>query len=129
MIAELLKSMLNIPGLGMETLMRSSSVQTDQGAGVGFSTVSLLLCVVMILLLIGCALAAFKIYMAVRGGKIAQGWLWFVFGFALLGTAELILVAAQLRIVPVSQVWIDTLRAGAVVVLLIGTGRLRKLLT
>jgi hypothetical protein len=113
----------------METMARSSGVQADQLAGVGPSAGSVLVCVLMLLLLIACALAAFKIYMAVRGGKIAQGWVWFVVGFGLLGLAQLILIAAQIRILPISQVWVDTLRAGALVVLLIGAGRLRKLLT
>jgi len=129
MIAELLKSILSVPGFGMETMTRSSGVQADQLAGVGPSAGSVLVCVLMLLLLIACALAAFKIYMAVRGGRIAQGWVWFVVGFGLLGLAQLILIAAQIRILPISQVWVDTLRAGALVVLLIGAGRLRKLLT
>lgn len=129
MIAELPKSILSVPGFGMETMTRSSGVQADQLAGVGPSAGSVLVCVLMLLLLIACALAVFKIYMAVRGGKIAQGWVWFVVGFGLLGLAQLILIAAQIRILPISQVWVDTLRAGALVVLLIGAGRLRKLLT
>jgi len=129
MMVTLLQSILNIPVMGMQTLARSTGAPTEQAAAVSFSLGSLLLCVLMLLVLAGCAMAAFKIYMAIRGGKIAQGWLWFVVGFSLLGTAELFMVAAQLRIVPVSLVWIDALRAVAVVVLLIGTGRLRKLLT
>ena len=129
MIAELPKSILSVPGFGMETMTRSSGVQADQLAGVGPSAGSVLVCVLMLLLLIACALAAFKICMAVRGGRIAQGWVWFVVGFGLLGLAQLILIAAQIRILPISQVWVDTLRAGALVVLLIGAGRLRKLLT
>jgi hypothetical protein len=113
----------------METLVRSSGAQANQPAGVGFSAGTLMLCVLMLLVLIACALTLFKIYMAIRGGKIAQGWLWLVVGFGLLGLAQLVLIAAQVSILPISQLWVDTLRAGALIVLLIGASRLRKLLT
>jgi len=129
MVAELLKSILSVPAIAMGTAVRSSGGQTDQTASIGFSIGSMLLWVLVLLVLIACAMTAFRIYVAIRGGKIAQGWLWFVVGFGLLGLAQLVLIAAQLGILPVSQLWTDTLRAGAVVVLLIGAGRLRKLLT
>jgi hypothetical protein len=129
MVAELLKSILSVPAIAMGTAVHSSSGQTDQVANVGFSIGSLLLWVLVLLVLVACVMTALKIYMAIRGGKIAQGWIWFVAGFGLLGLAQLVLIATQLGMLPVSQLWTDTLRAGAVIVLLIGAGRLRKLLT
>ena len=129
MIAELLKSILHVSGAGAGTLAQSSSAQASQPAGVGFSAGTLILCVLMLLILVACALTAFKIYVAIRGGKIAQGWLWFVAGFGLLGLAQLVLFAAQTGFLPVSQMWGDSLRAIALVAFLVGTGRLRKLLT
>lgn len=129
MVAELLKSILRVPATALGTAVRSSGGQTDPATSVGFSLGSMLLWVLVLLVLIACVMTAFRIYVAIRGGKIAQGWLWFVVGFGLLGLAQLVLIASQLSILPVSQLWTDTLRAGAVVVLLIGAGRLRKLLT
>jgi hypothetical protein len=129
MIAELLRSILHVSGAGAGTLVQSSSAQASPPAGAGFSAGTLILCVLMLLILVACALTAFKIYVAIRGGKIAQGWLWFVAGFGLLGLAQLVLFAAQTGFLPVSQMWGDSLRAIALVAFLVGAGRLRKLLT
>ena len=129
MIAELLRSIPHVSDARTGTLVQSSSAQASQTAGAGLSAGTLILCVLMLLILVACALTAFKIYVAIRGGKIAQGWLFFVAGFGLLGLAQLVLFAAQTGFIPVSQVWGDSLRAIALVAFLVGAGRLRKLLT
>ena len=130
MVASFIVSMSHVLRAGAGTLIQQSSgAQSGQSSASGFSIGSLILCILMVLVLAACIMSAFKIYVAVRGGKIAQGWFLFVVGFGLLGLAQVILLASQMTILPVSTMLADALRAVALIVILIGAGRLRKLLT
>lgn len=128
MIAILLSTVAQVQRAGT-LIQQSTGTPAGQSGASGFSLGALVLGVLTVLVLVACIMTAFKIYVAIRGGKIAQGWLLFVVGFGLLALAQLILLASQVSILPASMTLTDSLRAIALIAILVGAGRLRKLLT
>jgi hypothetical protein len=119
----------------MGTLLGPLAARTTQGAAEAadaaaspFPPGSFLLAALALVVIFACLLAAVKLYAAIRGGRLARGWSWFVFGFAAFGIAQLILCGGQVGIIPVWSVWVDGLRLASLALLLIGVSRLRKLL-
>ena len=83
-----------------------------------------------VLLIAGaCVLTVFKVYAAVRGGRIAHGWRWLGIGFGIFVVSQALLFANAAGLLPVSDYWIGLLRIVALLFLLVGATRIRKLLT
>ncbi|MBI3873116.1 MAG: hypothetical protein HY304_08595 [candidate division Zixibacteria bacterium] len=106
-------------------LTATSSAPADTSP---FPPGSFLVDAVAFLAIAGCVLAAFKVYTAIRGGKLGQGWVWLVLGLAVLGLAQLWLVAEQVGLMPVWVIWVDMLRLVSLALLFIGISRIRRLL-
>ena len=113
---------------GMQSMVRTSEAHTAEAVPLEIPVGSVLLGLLSLLVVLACLYMAFKIYVSLRGGKIAQGWLWFASGFGLLGLAQLLLVTSQVGLVTVSTIWVDLIRICALVFVLFGAGRIRKLL-
>ncbi len=114
--------------LGVQSAVRPSDVHVAGADTLGIPIGSVLIGVLLLLVVIACLYTALKIYVAMRGGKIARGWFWLVSGFGLLGFAQLLLVTSQMGVAPISVTWVDALRVVALVFVLLGVGRIRKLL-
>jgi len=99
-------------------------------SGASESAGSFLLDSVALVVIFACLLATFKIYFAIRGGKVGRGWLWFLLGFSVLSITQLILFGQQLGVVSRwgSGMWIDALRLVSSALLLVGITRFRRLL-
>lgn len=85
--------------------------------------------IVLLLLVAACLLAVVKVYLSVRGGSIAHGWFFFVLGFAVLGVAQIVLFAGRLGFFTSPDFWVATIRIVAVVVMLMGATRMKRLFT
>jgi hypothetical protein len=105
-----------------------AGAQTTGTESVPFPPGSFLLGAIALLVVFACLLAAFKVYSAIRGGKLGRGWVWLLLGFATLGGAQLLLFIGQVGIIPLWPVWVDALRLVSLLLLLVGVSQIRKLL-
>jgi len=85
--------------------------------------------VLLLLIVAACLLTLVRVYFAVRGGRIAQGWFWFVIGFSVLGLAQIVLFAGRIGIFDSPDFWVASIRIVAMVILFIGATRMKRLLT
>ena len=115
---------------GLTVLLTSHTVAAQASSPASTVGTSFILESLTLFLVFACVLATFKIYRAIRGGKLSRGWKWFLFGFTVLGVAQLLLFGGRIGVVPTwnGGIWVDVLRVFSVVLLLIGVTRFRKLL-
>jgi hypothetical protein len=97
----------------------------DPEGGIGTSAV--LVGLAFLIVAAACALTAFKIYVSVKGGRIAFAWMWMLAGFCLLGFSQLVLFATQSGFLALTTDWIELMRVFSLVLVLFGAIRLRRL--
>jgi hypothetical protein len=103
---------------------------TETGDPSSGSTMMVLLVGLAFLLIAAvCTLAAFKVYVSLRGGKLALSWRWFVAGFGLLGLSQMVLFASQAGFLSLTLGWVELTRVLALALILIGLNRVRKLIS
>jgi len=85
--------------------------------------------VLLLLIVSACLLTLVRVYFSVRGGRIAQGWFWFVIGFSVLGLAQVVLFAGRIGIFDSPDFWVASIRIVAMIVFFIGATRMKRLLT
>jgi hypothetical protein len=121
---------------GLTVLLNSAiaTAEPQNAAGTAGTTSSFGSSVVLeslaLILVFACILVTFRLYRAIRGGKLSRGWMWFLFGFTVLGASQLMLFGGHIGVVPTwnGGIWVDVLRVFSVVLLLVGVTRFRKLL-
>jgi hypothetical protein len=116
---------------GITSLLTSSVALADvKGGELSGGGMSVLLVGLAFLAIAAvCTLAAFKVYVSLRGGKLAMSWRWFVAGFGLLGLSQVISFAAQAGLLPLTMGWVELTRVLALALILIGLNRVRKLIS
>ena len=98
----------------------------DQESGISTGT---LIAELAFLVVVGaCVLTALKIFVSVRGGSIALGWRWIVAGLGLLGLAQLVLIGQHIGVFSMAELWAESLRVLALLLVFIGAAHIRKLL-
>jgi hypothetical protein len=114
----------------LAVLLSSQTAAAQADGSFGNTGTTFLLESMALVVILACVLMTFKLYRAIRGGKIGIGWKWFLFGFSALGVSQLLLFGGHLGVVPIwnGGIWVDVLRIVSVILLLIGVTRFRKLL-
>ena len=116
-------------GLSLAAMLISTAAHAslhDQESG--FSTSTLIVELAFLVVVGACVLTAFKIFVSVRGGSIAFGWRWIVGGLGLLGLSQLVLIGQQIGVFAMADLWVDSLRVLALLLIFIGAAHIRKLL-
>lgn len=116
-------------GLVLAALLTGSTANASlAGQESGISTSTLIVELAFLVVAGACVLTVFKIFVSVRGGSIALGWRWMVSGLGVLGLSQLVLIGCQTGVLAMSDLWVDTMRVLALLLVFIGATRIRKLL-
>ena len=124
-------SILTIVALGLLLSAATGVAQTADEAEVTeavFPPGSMLVQSLALLLIIACVLTGYRFYNAIRGGRLARGWLWVFFGLVAFACSQLLLFGSQLGVLPLLLIWVDALRLVSLTFFFVGIGHLRKML-
>ena len=111
------------------TVTAWADTQSASGSsGTSSTPGSFLLQAVALLIIIACVLAAFKFYMSIKGGRVAQGWMWVFCGLVVFASAQLLLFGGQLGVLPLLVIWVDVLRVVSLLLFFVGINQLRKIM-
>ena len=121
-------SLIPMAAVAMTVLSPAIALASPDGEVGGLFSTGVLVEVGLLILVSGCALTAFKVYNSVRGGRIAQGWQWFLMGFIVFSVAQVLSVGSQAAIIPISSLWVGLIRIGALAIIFLGAIRMRRLL-
>ena len=119
------------PAVGFLLTATSGHAQTTGGAdatATAYPPGSLLVESLALLVVVACVLTGYRFYNAIRGGRLARGWLWVFFGLVAFAFAQLLLCGGQLGILPLLFLWVDALRLVSLTLVFVGIGHLRKVL-
>lgn len=119
--------LLTVSGLltaSVTALADTAGETTAAGASQG----SMVLQAVALLVALGCVLAALKLHTAIRGGRVAQGWIWVFAGLLVFAAGQAMLFAGQMGFLPLTTIWVDALRVVSLLLLFVGINQLRKIM-
>jgi phosphoglycerol transferase MdoB-like AlkP superfamily enzyme len=129
MMRTLCRGLLVLGGIPFALLISASAMAQSEPQANGGEWGPVIAELLLLLVVAACLLTLFRIYVAVRGGRIAQCWFWFVLGFGVLGLAQFVLFAGRLGLFHSPDFWVTAIRTVAMVILFIGATRMKRLLT
>lgn len=100
----------------------------DVAAAAGSSQGSTVLQAATLLVVVACLFAAVRLHSAIRGGRVAQGWMWVLAGLLVFAVGQTLLFAGQLGFLPLGTIWIEALRIISLLLFFVGINQLRKIM-
>lgn len=107
-------------------LLHGSTVRAEMPAATG-APGSFILDSIALLVVFAVILITFKIYRSIRGGRAGNSWLWLLIGFSVWSIGQSAYFFGQLGIISHWGIWVQALQVVALLLVLIGVMRFRKL--